>query len=80
MHDLFTDCNASSKVWLIDLEVLNYRKDYGNMSRGFKAPRKLWLMFLENKQHRQRNNRQFYRLQNTKEDRVDVLSRCIKSR
>ena len=46
MHDLFTDCNASSKVWLIDLEVLNYQKDYGNMSRGFKAPRKLWLMFL----------------------------------
>ena len=33
--------------------------------RGFKAPRRLWLIFLEAKRHRDSCETRFYRLQNT---------------
>ena len=49
MRDFFTDSSASSKVRLFYLEVLKNQKSYGNIFRGFKAPTKLWLMFLEGK-------------------------------
>ena len=62
---------------LIYLEVLKHQKSCGNIFRGFKVPRKQWLMFLEGEQHKERYDRQFYRLQNTKQSNTDVLIRCI---
>ena len=41
--------------------------------RGCEAPRKLWLIFLGAKGHRESYERQFCRFQKTKEDKPDVF-------
>ena len=48
------------------LRAFKAPKSYCNIFRGFKGPRKLWLMFLEAKPHRERYVRRIYRSQKIK--------------
>ena len=45
------------------LKCFKEPKSYCNMFRGFKAPRRLWLMLLEAKPHEKRYERRIYRSQ-----------------
>ena len=62
------------------LIVFKEPKSYCNIFRGFKEPRKLWLMLLEAKPHRQGYQRRIYRSQKNKQNIAHVYSGKLKKR
>ena len=66
MRNLFYGLKCIKQGLATLLRAFKEPRSYCNITRGFKAPRKLWLMRLEEKPHRERYERGIYRWQKIK--------------